>query len=69
MLMCVYTASDREAGGGVGVKGIESERDRVSLRPLSGGDYVSLLSCVLTFRMLLNFNGLSSGFTDYSYGG
>lgn len=32
-------------------------------------DYVSLLSCVLTFRMLLNFNRLSSGFTDHSYWG
>lgn len=52
----------------------ERQRERevvLVLRPLSTGrgDYVSLLSCVLTFRMLLNFNRLSSGFTDYSYWG
>lgn len=53
------------------VEGWKRERGRASLWPRSTGrgDYVALLSCVLTFRMLLNFNRLSSGFTDYSYWG
>ena len=74
VLMCACTVCDRETH-------TQSERERerggierefvccLSLQGEQRGDYVSLLSCVLTFRMLLNFNRLSSGFTDYSYWG
>lgn len=77
MLMCVCvqfaTESDSEGERGRGGRRIERagvSKFVASLSLSTGrGDYVSLLSCVLTFRMLLNFNRLSSGFTDYSYWG